>query len=184
MTGVTGSDRCFPSFFRSIRPFSVPESGHLEEASDRLADDLAHRGLVGGCAGLDRDTAITANLTAMVGDALGGTSTLYDRDEVVRAVRDSRPVRPLAEAIVADLLVSAGGHPDSARHLAETSGQSASVINLMEERLRRAAPERATSRDRTSRGLTLIDEWTGNASQGIQHGANSGPEPMPPEPAA
>jgi hypothetical protein len=39
--------------------------------------------------------------------------------------------------LVAEFLVSAGGHPAGARSLADASGQSASVINLMEERLRR-----------------------------------------------
>ena len=89
--------------------------------------------------GLD-DIAIGALLTVTVPDELGARSTLYDRDDVRRAIRDPVPVKPVADAIVADLLVSAGGHPAGARHLAETSGQPASVINLMEERLRRADP--------------------------------------------
>lgn len=59
---------------------------------------------------------------------------------MVRAVRDPLPVKPLVDQLVADLLVLVGGYPAGARHLAETSGQPASVINLTEERLRRAEP--------------------------------------------
>jgi hypothetical protein len=111
--------------------------------------------------GLD-DTAISAMLTVIVPDALGATSTLYDPEEVLRAVRDPRPVKPIADEIVAELLVATGRHPNGARHLAETSSQPASVVNLMEERLRRATPvSRDGHAERAHRGLTLIDEWTG-----------------------
>ena len=134
--------------------------------------------------GLD-DTAIHALLTVTVPDNLGAKSTLYDRDEVERAIRAPRLVKPIVDEVVADLLVSAGRHPAGARYLAETSGQPASVINLMEERLRRVGAERLTAGDRRAdRGLALIDEWTGAAPIGVGRGAEIRPEPSPPEPAA
>ena len=56
-----------------------------------------------------------------------------------RAIHDPLPVKPVADAIVADLLVSAGRHPAALRQLAESTGQPSSVVDLAEERMRRAA---------------------------------------------
>ena len=109
--------------------------------------------------GLDNDAAL-ALLTVTVPDQLGTRSTLYDRDDAVRAIRDPRPIKPLVDEVVADLLLAAGRHPAGARHLAETSGQSASVIYLMEERLKRSGVRPAGVDRRANRGLALIDEWT------------------------
>ena len=109
--------------------------------------------------GLD-DQSISAMLTVPVPDALGARSTLYADDEVARALSNPRAIGPVVESIVADLLVSAGRHPSAVRRLAETTDQPAPVINLMEERLRRA--ERGTTGNparRAERGPTLIDEW-------------------------
>jgi hypothetical protein len=125
--------------------------------------------------GLD-DIAIHALLTVTVPDNLGAKSTLQDRAEVERALRAPRPVKPIVDEIVADLLVSAGRHPAGARHLAETSGQPASVINLMEERLRRAGAERPAGDRRADRGLALIDEWTTGAQAGVDRAVTNVPE--------
>jgi hypothetical protein len=134
--------------------------------------------------GLD-DAAISAILTVIVPDVLGAKATLYDGDEVDGALRAPRPIKPLVDELVADLLVSAGHHPAGARYLAETSGQPASVINLMEERLRRSTPEgRAVGDRRANRGLALIDEWTTGAQAGVDRVVANEPELEPPEPAA
>lgn len=124
---------------------------------------------------LDDDT-ITAMLTVTVPDTLGDRSTLYDRDEATRAVREPRRAKPMVEEMVADLLVSAGRHPSAARHLAETSGQPATVINLMEERLRRSG---GVDR-RSERGLNLIDEWTGGSPE-VDVASPIATHPSPPE---
>ena len=138
--------------------------------------------------GLDNDTIVTL-LTVTVPDSLGARSTLYDRDEAVRAAREPRAIKPQVDELVADLLLAAGRHPAAARHLAETSGQPASVINLMEERLRRSGATSPGIDRRANRGLALIDEWT-------DAGPNSSPSPAtllatagpgvpdPPEPPA
>ena len=133
-----------------------------------------------------RGDAIIKTLTVTVADELGEASTLYRRADAMRAVSDPMPIKPAVDALVADLLVSAGRQPAAARYLAETSGQSASVINLMEERLRRGAPGRSAAVDRrASRGLALIDEWTRLETLvgpvPIQHVELS---PLPPEPPA
>jgi hypothetical protein len=134
--------------------------------------------------GLDDDTIINM-LTVTVPDQLGDRSTLYDRRDVQQAVRDPKPLKPMVDDLVAELLVSAGGHPAGARHLAESSGQPASVINLMEERLRRADPEQAPADRRAARGLSLIDEWTGPGTPESPVPSPAGePLPSPPEPPA
>ena len=71
-------------------------------------------------------------------DSLGAVGPLYHPDDVARALDAPRPIGGGGDELVADLLVSAGRHPPRVRHLAETSGQPATVINLIEERLRRA----------------------------------------------
>ncbi len=138
--------------------------------------------------GLDDDTVVTL-LTVTVPDRSVPRSTLYDRDDAVRAVRDPRPIKPLVDEVVADLLLAAGRHPAAARHLAETSGQPASVINLMEERLRRSGATSAGVDRRANRGLALIDEWTDVGPDPSPSPATSlstaGPGvPDPPEPPA
>ncbi len=110
--------------------------------------------------GLGGDTIINT-LTVAVADELGETTTLYPRADALRAVSEPMPIKPAVDALIADLLVSAGRHPAAARHLAESSGQTAAVINLMEERLRRSEPGRTSVTDlRSNRGLALIDEWS------------------------
>jgi hypothetical protein len=90
-------------------------------------------------------------------DQSGQRSPLYSTTDVDRAVREPKLVRPLVDALVADLVVSAGRRPAVAMHLAGRSGQPASVISLVEERLRRNEPNRSAVRDtRSSRGLTLM----------------------------
>ena len=134
--------------------------------------------------GLD-DESVVALLTVTVPDQLGATSTLYDRGDAVRAVRDPRPIKPLVDQVVADLLLAAGRHPAGARHLAETSGQPASVINLMEERLRRSGARSAAVDRRANRGLALIDEWTSPASPDSPAQMRAATQlPEPPEPPA
>jgi hypothetical protein len=134
--------------------------------------------------GLD-DESVLALLTVTVPDQLGAISTLYDRGDAIRAVRDPRPIKPLVDEVVADLLLAAGRHPAGARHLAETSGQPASVINLMEERLRRTGERSAVADRRANRGLALIDEWTSPVSpEGPEPPAVAPQLPDPPEPPA
>ena len=133
--------------------------------------------------GLGGDTIINT-LTVAVADELGETTTLYPRADALRAVGEPMPIKPAVDALVADLLVSAGRHPAAARHLAESSGQTAAVINLMEERLRRGAPGRSAAVDRrASRGLSLIDEWTGPADPVIASPVELTPYSGAPEPA-
>ena len=125
---------------------------------------------------------IVRTLTVPVADQFGESTTLYPRDEVLRAISEPMPIKPAVDALVADLLVSAGRHPAAARHLAEVSGQPASVINLMEERLRRSAPDRTLADRRSSRGLSLIDEWTG-PDPATRGSVEMTPFPGTPEPA-
>lgn len=126
-----------------------------------------------------------APLTVTVPDPLGATSTLYDRGDAVRAVRDPRPIKPVVDEVVADLLLAAGRRPIGARHLAETSGQPASVINLMEERLRRSGEKSAAADRRANRGLALIDEWASPSSpDSPRMPATAQQLPEPPEPPA
>ena len=134
--------------------------------------------------GLGGDTIINT-LTVAVADELGETTTLYPRADALRAVSEPMPIKPAVDALIADLLVSAGRHPAAARHLAESSGQTAAVINLMEERLRRSEIGRTAAVDRrASRGLALIDEWTRPETAvnpaPIQHIVVRPPPPEPP----
>jgi hypothetical protein len=134
--------------------------------------------------GLD-DHAVLTLLTVTVADQLGASSTLYDRGDARRAVRDPRPIKPLVDEVVADLLLSAGRHPAAARHLAETSRQPASVIDLMEERLQRSGARSAGVDRRANRGLALIDEWTSpEPTPGPEQPAAASPVPEPPDPPA
>ena len=134
--------------------------------------------------GLD-DDAVLALLTVTVPDQLGDTSTLYARSDAHRAVRDPRPIKPLVDEVVADLLLAAGRHPAGARHLAESSGQPASVIDLMEERLRRSGVGSVGAHRRANRGLALIDEWTSpGPAAGPEPPSTTSPIPEPPEPPA
>jgi hypothetical protein len=104
--------------------------------------------------GLDDDQDIRAALTATVADSLGEHNTLYPPEAVAAALNEPKPITPLVDELVADLLVSAGRHPSAVLHLAQTSGQPASVIALVEEHLRRH--EAGTScRDARPR-----DPWT------------------------
>lgn len=133
--------------------------------------------------GLRGDTIIKT-LTVTVADELGEMTTLYSRSDVERALTAPMPIKPAVDALVADLLVSVGRHPAAARHLAQTSGQPASVINLMEERLRRIVPARSAPTDRrASRGLSLIDEWTSPADPAVPSNVEFLALPTAPEPA-
>lgn len=68
----------------------------------------------------------------------------------------------MADEMVGDLLVFAGRHPAGALHLAKSSDQPSNVVSLVEERLRRRGqPGIAEANRRVGRGLSLIDEWTG-----------------------
>ncbi|MCU1394871.1 MAG: hypothetical protein JWM34_3299 [Ilumatobacteraceae bacterium] len=134
----------------AAQAIALAEAGASPEAN---ASFLRAHGLGG--------EAIIATLTVAVADELGESSTLYRRADAMRAASDPMSIKPAVDALVADLLVSAGQRPAAARYLAETSGQSASVIDLMEERIRRGGPSQTVGIDRrASRGLALIDEWT------------------------
>jgi N-terminal domain of anti-restriction factor ArdC len=134
----------------AAQAIALAEAGASPEAN---ATFLRAHGLI--------DDSIIRTLTVPVADQFGESTTLYPRAEVLRAVGEPMPIKLTVDALVADLLVSAGRHPAAARHLAEVSGQPASVINLMEERLRRSTPDRPLAVDRrANRGLSLIDEWT------------------------
>jgi hypothetical protein len=110
---------------------------------------------------------------------LGESPTLYP----LGAVTAPTPIRPLAESLVADLIVAAGRHPAAARHLAESSGQPATVVSLVEERLRRSSLQMFSERSGGSaeRGLRLIDNWRDAGPRGPSV-ADAAPEP--PEPPA
>lgn len=163
-----------------------------QDHSRRIENDLAAQAIAlaeaGASAGANTaflrahglgDSAVVATLTIPVADELGEASTLYVTDEVLRAVRAPVPIKPLVDTLVADLLVSAGGHPAGARHLAESSGQPSSVVNLVEERLRRSEAGRLAAGNRRSlRGLSLIDEWTSHGEPAVSM------VPQPPEPPA
>jgi hypothetical protein len=121
------------------------------------------------------DDAIEATLIVTVPDSLGESKTLYRVEDVRTALNAPEPIKPLADELVADLLVSAGGQPAAVLHLAHTSGQPASVISLVEERLRRQSIEEpATARSPGVRGLALIDAW--------KQGPTPSADPPPPEP--
>jgi hypothetical protein len=109
------------------------------------------------------DDHIRAILTATVPDALGERRTLYEPAEVSAALSEPRPIKPAADELVANLLVAAGSDPAAVRHLAETSGQPASVISLVEKKLRRQGvpPPAGEARANVDPGLALIDDWMG-----------------------
>jgi hypothetical protein len=159
----------------AAQAIALAEAGASPEAN---ASFLRAHGLGG--------EAIVAALTVAVADELGESSTLYRRADAMRAVTDPMPIKPAVDALLADLLVSVGRQPAAARYLAATSGQSASVIDLMEERLRRGGPSRTAAIDRrSSRGLALIDEWT-RPDMEVSPGPiqRAEPRPAPPEPPA
>lgn len=134
--------------------------------------------------GLADDAALTL-LAATVADELGARSILYDRGSAVRAFRELRPIKPHVDEVVVDLLLAAGRHPAGARYLAETSGQPASVVNLMEERLGRSGARSAGVDRRANRGLELIDDWTSpEPSVGLEQPITAPWVPDPPEPPA
>lgn len=143
-------------------------------SADTNVDVLRAQGL--------NDQSIAAMLTVRVPDALGARSTLYADGEVVRALSNPRAVGPVVESIVADLLVSAGRHPSAVRSLAESSDQRAAVIDLMEERLRRAELGTTGNPGRRERGPALIDEWATapTVAEGIAHSSPTSPQPDPP----
>jgi hypothetical protein len=132
------------------------------------------------------DDAIRAALTATVPDSLGESRTLFSPQDAAAALNEPTPIKPLVDELVADLLVSAGRHPRAALHLAHTSGQPASVISLVEERLRRRENQQpGTIRDPGIRGLALIDEWRASAPRPVdQAPSEPAPAPEPPEPPA
>jgi hypothetical protein len=107
------------------------------------------------------DAEVDRILTTPVPDMLGESPTLYPLDAVRAPLALPTPIRPLAESLVADLIVAAGRHPAAARHLAESSGQPATVVSLVEERLRRSGHPvfGGTASTRPDRGLALIDDW-------------------------
>jgi hypothetical protein len=126
------------------------------------------------------DDAAGVILSASVPDSLGTQSKLFSREEVEAAIRSPDAVKPVAESIYADLLVSVGRHPTAVRQLAETSGAPAEVIALAEERARRR--HRAVERDGRDRGVRLIEDW----SAPVASLANpvEAQVPPPPEPPA
>jgi len=107
------------------------------------------------------DTEVDHILAAPVLDMLGESPTLYPLGADRTPLAEPTPIRPLAESLVADLIVAAGRHPAAARHLAESSGQPATVVSLVEERLRRSGHPVLGGRPsvRPDRGLALIDDW-------------------------
>ena len=149
----------------------LAESG---ASADATVDVLRAQGL--------NDLSIAAMLTVPVPDALGARSTLYTNGEVVRALKNPRAIGPVVELIVADLLVSAGRHPSGVRCLAETTAQPAPVINLVEERLRRAERGTIGNPDRRERGPALIDEWAAvpAVADGVPQSSPTPPLPDPP----
>ena len=116
-------------------------------------------------------------------DMLGESPTLYPLGAVPAPLAEPTPIRPLAESLVADLIVAAGRHPAAARHLAESSGQPATVVSLVEERLRRSGHPvfGGAAATRLDRGLTLIDDWTTGA---VNAPPSRAAVPEPPEPPA
>jgi hypothetical protein len=121
------------------------------------------------------DDTIQATLTITVPDSLGENRTLYRADDVQAALDAPKPIKPLVDELVADLLVSTGRQPAAVLHLAHTSGQPASVISLVEERLRRQPDqELPAARSPGVRGLALIHAW--------KRGPTPLAEPAPPEP--
>jgi hypothetical protein len=132
------------------------------------------------------DNEIQAALAVTVPDSLGQHKTLYPPDEARTAVAEPRPIRPLVDELVTDLLVSAGGSQAAALHLAHSSGQPASVISLVETRLRREQDhEPAGVRDPGIRGLALIEKWaSGPQPTADVAQAELAPSPEPPDPPA
>jgi hypothetical protein len=135
------------------------------------------------------DAEVDRILTTPVPDMLGESPTLYPLDAVRAPLAEPTPIRPLAESLVADLIVAAGRHPAAARHLAESSGQPANVVSLVEERLRRSGDPvcaGVTTSSRPDRGLALIDEWSATpASASTPHVVADAAElPDPPTPPA
>jgi hypothetical protein len=128
------------------------------------------------------DDAIAGLLTVSVPDVNGERPTLYPRDDVLEAIHAPSLVKPLAEDLVSDLIIAAGRRPATAMHLAETSGQPASVVSLVEEKLRRHGhPAMAQAAGGVEPGLTLIDEWVGRVS-GAADAQVLLTEPLPPPP--
>lgn len=72
------------------------------------------------------DEAITTTLTVPVDDHLGESPTLYPRVEVRRALTEPMPIKPLADELVADLLVSAGRNASATRQLGTSPPPAAS----------------------------------------------------------
>jgi hypothetical protein len=135
------------------------------------------------------DTEVDRILTTPVLDMLGESPTLYPRDAIRAPLAEPTPIRPLAESLVADLIVAAGRHPAAARHLAESSGQPANVVSLVEERLRRARHPvitGETTSTRQDRALALIDEWsaTPTPARPPAIAADAAEQPDPPMPPA
>jgi hypothetical protein len=135
------------------------------------------------------DTEVDRILATPVPDMLGESPTLYPTDVVRAPLAEPTPIRPLAESLVADLIVAAGRHPAAARHLAESSGQPATVVSLVEERLRRSGHPvfGGTASTRPDRGLALIDDWAAHSAPavGTPRMATAGTQlPEPPTPPA
>jgi hypothetical protein len=130
------------------------------------------------------DAEVDRILSTPVPDMLGESPTLYPLDAVGAPLTEPTPIRPLAESLVADLIVAAGRHPAAARHLAESSGQPATIVSLVEERLRRSGHPvfGGTANTRPDRGLALIDDWAAPVEARAASLVN-GPEPPSP-PAA
>jgi hypothetical protein len=127
------------------------------------------------------DDQAEAILAVPVPDSVGTQSTLYSREEVAAAIRSPRCIKPIVDAIYADLLVSAGRHPSAVRQLAESSGAPANVVALAEERARRRSPEGRVGH--RLRGLELIDGWSSPSTSPDGPEPNDLPEPPGP-PAA
>lgn len=142
-------------------------------SAEATADVLRRHGL--------GDDTMMAILTVTVPDSLGATSTLFDRDEAARAVRQPKVGRPMTDSVVADFLVAAGRHPSAVRYLAGTSSQPAEVIDLVEARIRRSGACSPGPSRRAERGLELIDQWSAaHVDAPSQTAGVPSPDPTPP----
>ena len=135
------------------------------------------------------DTEVDRILATPVLDMLGESPTLYPVGAVGAPLAEPTPIRPLAESLVADLIVAAGRHPAAARHLAESSGQPATVVSLVEERSRRSGHPvlGSAASTRPALGLALIDDWvraTKSDSGPDRCSRTDNPTPEPPQPPA
>lgn len=107
------------------------------------------------------DAAVQHALVLSVPDALGESPTLYPVEEVTPVLNINQRIESRPDELIADLIVAVGRHPSATLHLAQSGSQTATVISLVEERLRRTGPLPVHGSPITSphRGLALIDDW-------------------------